>query len=171
MQVKVWDRFVRVAHWSLVLSVLGSWATHEGGGRLHEWLGYAALVVLAARIAWGFVGSGHARFASFVVSPAAGLAYAKKIPSHTEPRYLGHNPLGGWMIVALIVMISATGFTGWLYTTDQFWGDKLMEALHEWCANGLMLLVIVHIAGVIFSSRRHHENLVKSMFTGWKRGE
>jgi cytochrome b len=169
--VKVWDRFVRVAHWSLVLSVAGAWMTHEGGGRLHEWLGYAALAIVAARVVWGFVGKGTARFASFVVSPAEGIAYAQKIPSHTEPRYLGHNPLGGWMIVALIVMITLTGLSGWLYTTDRFWGDARMESLHDWCANGLLVLIALHIAGVIFSSRRHHENLVKAMVTGWKRSE
>jgi cytochrome b len=153
------------------VSVLGSWITHEGGGRLHEWLGYASFAIVAARVVWGFVGIGYARFSSFVVSPKVGIAYARKISSHTEPRYLGHNPLGGWMIVALIIMVSLTGLTGWLYTTDRFWGDARMESLHNWCSNGLIALIAIHIAGALFSSRRHRENLVKAMFTGWKRGE
>jgi cytochrome b len=167
--VKVWDAFVRILHWSLVVCVALAWVTHEGAGRVHEWVGYATLVIVGLRCVWGFVGAGHARFGSFLTPPAATFAYARQVVAHSEPRYLGHNPLGTTMIVALIVMIGLTGLTGWLYTTDRFWGDKTMESLHAWCANGLLILVVVHIGGVIFSSRRHHENLVKAMWTGWKR--
>ena len=73
------------------------------------------------------------------------------------------------MIIALLTMVAATGFTGWLYTTERYWGDPIIEQLHELCANGLLILIPIHVAGVIFSSRRHHENLAKSMITGSKR--
>jgi cytochrome b len=169
--VKIWDLFVRIAHWSLVTCVLTAWFTGHGGGRVHEWLGYAALAILLARIAWGFIGPRTARFASFVHAPRFTLDYAKKVLAHKEPRYLGHNPLGAWMIVALIVTAALASLSGWLYTTPQFWGDARMEHIHAFLANALIALVIVHLGGVVFSSLRHKENLVAAMFTGVKRAE
>ena len=169
----VWDRFVRVAHWTLVVSVLGAWLTAEMDGKaaaaLHEWLGYLALAVLALRLPWGWVGSRYARFAQFVRSPRETVAYAKAVARFSEPRHVGHNPLGGWMIVALIVMVMAAAGSGWLYATDRFWGEEWLEELHEALANGLLALVALHVAGVLFSSLRHRENLVRAMITGRKR--
>ena len=97
--MKVWDPFVRVAHWSLVASIVAAWFTKEA---LHEWLGYAALGIVALRLVWGGIGPRYARFRQFVLDPAATLAYARAVAARAEVRYLGHNPLGGWMIVALI---------------------------------------------------------------------
>jgi len=166
--VKVWDIFVRIAHWSLVVAVAGAWVT-EDFGAVHEWLGYAALIIVSLRLIWGVVGTRYARFTGFVRSPEATIAYAKQMLAFRAPRYIGHNPLGSYMIVALIVMIALTGLTGWLYTTDQFWGVKWMEELHEATANGLLLLIALHVCGVLVSSLAHRENLVRAMFSGRKR--
>lgn len=171
VKVKVWDAFVRVAHWGLVASVVAAWWTRHGGGRTHEWLGYAALAIVAARTLWGFIGPQRARFSSFVLSGPTTFRYAAKALKAAEPRHVGHNPLGGWMIVALLLMVSATGATGWLYTTTMFWGDERMETMHELCSNALFGLVALHLLGVLFASIRHHENLVKAMFSGRKRDE
>ncbi len=167
--VKVWDAFVRIAHWSLVAAIVAAWLTREGSGRIHEWVGYGALLIVATRVLWGFVGPPSARFRSFVRPLMETLRYANAALHAREPRHLGHNPLGGWMIVALLVMIAATGVTGWLYTTTMFWGDARMETLHEVCANTLLLLVALHVAGVAVASIRHRENLVAAMFSGRKR--
>jgi len=86
-----------------------------------------------------------------------------------EPRYLGHNPLGGWMVMALLSMVAAAGLSGWLSVTDRFWGVAWVQELHEALANALFLLVGLHIAGVVFTSLRHRENLVRAMLTGRKR--
>lgn len=171
--MKVWDLFVRLAHWTLVLSVLGAWLTAEADGeaakKLHEWLGYLALAVLALRIPWGWIGTRYARFSQFVCAPAQTLAYAKAVATGSERRHLGHNPLGAWMILALIVMVIAASASGWLYVTERFWGEEWLEETHEALANGLLFLVALHVAGVVFSSLRHRENLVRAMFTGRKR--
>jgi cytochrome b len=167
--VKVWDAFVRIAHWSLVATIVAAWLTQEGSGRVHEWVGYAALVIVAARVGWGFVGPPSARFRSFVRPLPETFRYARAALRAREPRHLGHNPLGGWMIVALLLMITATGVTGWLYTTTMFWGDARMEAIHEACADALLLLAALHVAGVLVACIRHRENLVKAMFSGRKR--
>lgn len=166
---KVWDPLVRVLHWMLVLSVLAAWLTQEGGGRWHEWTGYVALGVVAVRFIWGWAGSARARFAAFVRGPAATLAYAQQVLLHREARYLGHNPLGGWMVVALLADVALTSLSGWLYTTDAYWGVKWVEEVHEAFANALLPLVALHVAGVIFTSWRHRENLVAAMVHGRKR--
>ena len=165
----VWDWQVRLLHWSLALSVLAAWLTSEGGARWHEWVGYVSLACIAVRLVWGFAGSRHARFADFVQSPSATLAYARQVAAGSEPRHVGHNPLGGWMILALLLVAALTGLSGWLYTTDAYWGVEWVEEVHEVLAEGLLVLIALHVAGVIFSSRRHRENLVASMLHGRKR--
>ncbi len=166
---KVWDALVRIGHWTLVTGIAAAWLTRHSGGKWHEWLGYAVLAIVVVRLMWGFVGSSYARFAQFVRSPATTLGYSKQLFEHSEPRHLGHNPLGGWMIVALLLTITGVCATGWLFTTDQYWGVKWVEELHEGLTNVLLTLVALHIGGVIFSSLRHGENLVLAMFTGRKR--
>lgn len=165
----VWDAAVRILHWTLVLSVATAWLTRHSPGGWHEWIGYAALAVVAARIAWGFVGSGHARFADFIRSAPATAAYARDVLAAREARFVGHNPLGGWMVLALLAMVVLVGFTGWLYTTDRFWGVEWVEDLHETLSNILFAFVALHIAGVVFTSIRHRENLIGAMLHGRKR--
>lgn len=165
----VWDPAVRVLHWALVATVAAAWLTRHGGGAWHEWLGYASLALLALRLAWGFVGPPRARFASFVMGPAATLTYARSVFARREPRFVGHNPLGAWMIVALIATIAAVDLTGSLYTTDRFWGVAWVEDLHASLSNVLLALVALHVAGVAFSSWRHGDNLVAAMIHGRKR--
>ena len=169
--IKVWDPLVRIGHWSLVICVAVSWATGEGGKGWHERFGYAALAIIAVRVLWGFVGSHHARFSEFVRAPSATIAYGLRVLAGTEPRYIGHNPLGGWMIMFLIAVIALTGFTGWLYTTDAYWGVKWVGELHEGLASSLLVLIALHVAGVVFASWRHHENLAAAMLDGKKRAE
>jgi cytochrome b len=121
-EVKVWDFFVRILHWSLVGGVFGAWITREGDDILHVQFGYLVLGIVAVRIIWGFVGFRHARFVDFVRSPRETISYLRSIIGRREPRHLGHNPLGGWMILALLATITGICVTGWLYTTDAYWG-------------------------------------------------
>ena len=172
-EVRVWDPLVRIVHWTLVASVLAAWITSElesdAAKRAHEWAGYAALALVALRLAWGAIGPRYARFGQFLRPPAQTLAYARAVLALAEPRHIGHNPLGGWMVVALLSMAAAAGLSGWLYVTDRVWGVEWVEEVHEALANGLLLLIALHVAGVVFTSLRHGENLVRAMFTGRKR--
>jgi cytochrome b len=167
--MKLWDPLVRTGHWLLVASVAAAWLTREGWGRWHEWIGYAALALVALRVAWGRLGPRYARFSQFVRAPAATLAYAKRLLAGNEPRHIGHNPLGGWMIVALLATTGLCALSGWLYTTDRFWGDERIENLHEALAIALLVLAALHLAGVVIASLRHRENLIASMIDGRKR--
>jgi len=167
--VRVWDPVVRLFHWSLVACVALAWVTLDRLVDWHQPVGWVALALVAARTAWGFAGPRRARFAQFVRGPAATLRYARRALAGTEPRHVGHNPLGGWMVLALFAWIAALALTGWLYTTDRFWGDETVERMHEALAWSLLGLVAIHVAGVLVASRRHRENLVRSMIDGRKR--
>jgi cytochrome b len=163
---RVWDPLVRVGHWLLALSVLIAWLTRHSPGRWHEWIGYASLAIVAVRLLWGWRGSRYARFAEFLRSPRETLKYTHAMLCGREPRSIGHNPLGGWMIVALLVMVTLAGASGWLYTTDRYWGVEWVETLHDALANVLFALVGLHVAGVLYASVRHRENLIGAMFHG-----
>jgi len=167
--VKVWDPFVRVFHWSLAGLFLLAYATGDEIKNVHIAAGYTIAGLLTLRILWGLVGPRHARFSDFVRSPRAVLTYMRDVALLRAPRYLGHNPAGGAMVVALIVMLIGTCTTGYMMTTGSFWGAKWVEEVHEALANLTIGLVVVHVLGVLVASFEHRENLVKAMITGRKR--
>jgi cytochrome b len=166
---RVWDPFVRLFHWALALSFLVAFLTRHSSEDVHHWAGYAAGALVALRILWGVVGTSYARFSQFVRRPATVLAYLADMATGREARYLGHNPAGGAMVVALMGAMLAAAITGWMMTTDQFFGVDWVEHLHDLIGNGLLVLVLLHLAGVLLASLRHRENLVRSMLTGLKR--
>jgi cytochrome b len=167
--VRVWDPLVRIAHWSLVAGVALAWLTSEAGQRWHEPIGWFVMAVVAVRLVWGFVGGRAARFAGFLRGPRAAIGYAKHVVRGDAPRYLGHNPLGAWMIVALLLTLVAVSVSGWLMTTDAFFGSELTEEIHEASAEGLLVLVALHVAGVFYTGWHQGENLVRAMLSGRKR--
>lgn len=169
-RVRVWDPLLRLLHWSLVATVVASWLTRHSPGRIHEWVGYGALAVVVLRVAWGLFGPRHARFPSFVQGPGATRRYLADALAGRAPRYLGHNPLGGWMTVVLLLTVGVISVTGWMYTTDRFWGVAWVGNTHLWLTNGLMGLVALHVLGVLWTSLKSRENLVGAMVHGRKRG-
>jgi cytochrome b len=168
-RLRIWDPLVRIGHWTLVGGIAAAWLSRHASGRIHEWLGYLPLAVVALRVAWGFVGTTHARFRDFVRAPDATWRYARAVLARREPRHLGHNPLGGWMILLLLGLTALTAGSGWLYTTDRFWGVAWVDGLHRGSTNALLGAAAVHVAGVLLASWRHRENLVAAMIHGDKR--
>ena len=167
--VKVWDRFVRVFHWGLVASFVTAYLTGDEIEDLHIWAGYSAAALVALRLVWGFIGTPFARFSHSVKSPASVLRYLSDIVSGREARYIGHNPAGGAMVMALLAMLVALSITGILMTTPAYAHSEALEEVHEVLANGTLALVMLHIGGVILASVRHRENLARAMITGRKR--
>lgn len=168
LAVPVWDRFVRLFHWSLVLCISLDEFVAEEGETLHQALGYIACALVVARIVWGFVGSPHARFTDFVPTPARLMAHLHNLRHGVPEEHLGHNPLGGLMVLALMVMVLAIGVTGHLQGTDAFWGEEWLQDLHETLAEGLLVLVGLHVAGALVMSRLESTNLIAAMITGIK---
>ena len=166
---RVWDPLVRSLHWALVAAYAAAWATTVAFGGSHEAVGYVGLAIVGVRVVWGFVGPVPARFSSFVRAPPATSAYLRRVAARSEPRHLGHNPAGAWMVVVLLACMVALAFTGWLYRTDRFWGSAEVELAHRLLAWASVALVALHVAGVVYTSLRHRENLVAAMWSGRKR--
>ena len=178
-QVYVWDPFVRVFHWTLVICFTVAYLT-EDLLTVHVWAGYIVGSLILARIVWGLVGPTHARFSDFVYAPSTTLRYVRDLILLRAPRQLGHSPGGGAMVVALLLLLAATVVTGLIvYGGDQQAGPlagivsketgESLEELHELIANVTLAFIIAHIAAVIFASFVHHENLPRAMITGYKR--
>jgi cytochrome b len=110
--VKVWDPFIRIFHWLLVAGVITQLATAEDYKRVHVAVGYCIAALLALRIIWGFVGSRHARFRDFIYPPADILAYLKGLIQRRPKHYVGHNPAGGAMVCALLLLMALTALAG-----------------------------------------------------------
>jgi len=180
-EVYVWDPFVRLFHWTLVIAFTVAYVlTDEDVLKIHVWSGYVVGALVVARVIWGFVGPEHARFTDFVYAPGASLRYVRDLILFKAKRHLGHSPGGGAMVVTLLVFLAATVITGLVvYGGDQQAGPlagmftkefgESFEGVHELIANITLALVLAHISAVILASFVFRENLLRSMFTGYKR--
>ena len=181
-EVRVWDPFVRIFHWSLMLTFTVVWISGDELEVLHINAGYAVLGLVLLRIVWGFIGTQHARFRDFACSPAEVKGFLRDTFMQRARRYLGHNPAGGAMIILMLISLVITAVTGVAYygiedgagplamlASIPVAGEEMLEEVHEFFANLMVLLVVMHVIGVIFESRFHHENLIGAMLTGRKR--
>lgn len=173
---RVWDLPIRLFHWLLVASIAFAYISGQLGGNLIDWharAGFLIVGLVVFRLVWGVVGTPTARFATFVRGPAAIAAYLRG-----EWRGIGHNPLGALSVLGLLALVGAQAATG-LFTNDDIafqgpfadWvGKELSDRFHGWHAllqNGLLALIGVHVAAIVFYARVKKENLVKPMITGW----
>ena len=187
-QVKAWDLSTRLFHWSLAVLVLASWASAEFADSLidptlkyHRWAGYGLLILLVWRVIWGFFGPARSRFSRFVKGPGAALAYAREVWAGTPCRFLGHNPLGGYMVLALLAILivqSVLGLfvsardelaTGPLYKLidPQLW--RPVKLWHHFIFNRVILAVAgLHIAVNLYYQFVKREPLIRAMITGDK---
>lgn len=180
-EILVWDWPVRLFHWALVVLIVAAWATAEAGVMYMQWhmrCGYAVLTLLLFRLLWGLVGSGSARFGSFLHGPRAVLAYARAWFSRQPQHYLGHNPLGGWMVIVLLLLVGVQAGTG-LFANDHIFNEgplarlvsgdtsNLLTAIHKLNFNLLLAAVGLHVTAVLLYLLRG-ENLLRAMFNGRK---
>lgn len=164
-----WDRFVRASHWLNAALVLATYWLLDGGDDPHAWAGYVLAGLVVARIGWGFVGPGHARFADFVPTPARLFAYLRDIRgSHRRNQWLppGHNPLAALMVLLLMALMLLVAFSGWLQTTDYGWGEEWVQVLHERAADALLVAAGVHVLAVLGLQWYTGTPLVRAMISG-----
>src|SRR5258706_10465752 len=180
VSIKVWDLPVRLVHWAIVLLLVLQVVTGYIGGELMPWhalSGYAMLVIVIFRVLWGFAGSTHARFASFLAGPAATLRFAKRLFSREAVPQVGHNPLGGWSVIALIASLGLQAVSG-LFANDRaaFEGplaslvsldvSRNLSHFHRWNLKVLAVLAGLHVVAVLFHWMVKKDNLIGAMFTG-----
>ena len=126
--VKVWDVLVRIFHWSLVVAFVIAYLTAEEENPLHIYSGYAVLGLITFRVFWGFVGTRHARFTDFIYSPMEVVRYLKSLPGGNPKHYLGHNPAGGYMVIALLICLFVVTFSGLkIYAIEEGRGPLALE--------------------------------------------
>lgn len=164
----------------MVACFIAAWLTRDAPWLdVHAAVGHAMVALLLFRVVWGFVGTDTARFASFLTRPRAAWSYLRATLAHTAPRYLSHNPAGGWSVVVMIVLGLVLSVTGVMLMSAQFAIGALgagvaaaaglwLRPLHEVLAWSMLALVGLHLVGVAVSSRSHRENLVAAMLTGRK---
>ena len=174
----IWDLPTRLFHWSLPVLLLASWGS-EAADRmtLHAWCGYALLVLVMFRIAWGFVGSTHARFADFVRGPRAAWRHLRGERSMRD----GHNPAGGWSVLVMLAMLLAQALTGLLnaddvafsgplaHLLDGRWPDRI-ASFHDWNFDILLVVVGVHVLSVLLYQRAGTD-LLRPMLNGGRAAE
>lgn len=168
-RVLVWDIPTRIFHWSLVLCFVIAYLTSDSE-RWQLWhvsAGYTFGLLLLFRLIWGVVGTRYARFSNFVQSPKAIIAYMGSLLTRHPTHYIGHNPAGAWAIIAMLGLGLLTVLTGWASFND--YGDWIGK-LHEGIVNGLLVVIVIHVGGVVASSFLHRENLVRAMVNGHKQG-
>lgn len=183
-KVLAWDFPTRIFKWTLVALVASAWASNKFGGGMpnwHKWTGYAILVLIVFRLLWGFVGGSTARFASFVRGPGAALSYGLSFLQGRTPKYLGHNPLGGAMVIAILIALAAQAVLG-LYAGDD---DRLIidgplartvsnsavtiaARWHHRVFDLLKILIVLHVAANLYYAFVKREPLIKGMATGYK---
>ncbi len=195
-RIKVWDIVVRSFHWSLVFFFIIAYLSGDELDTVHAYAGYVIAALLIIRLVWGFIGTRNARFVNFIYGPSEVKRYARSLTTRQPMHYEGHNPIGGWMVIALLVSLILTTWSGLeaygveghgplatesslvsvAYANgDEGKGneqeeneDEFWEEIHEALANLTLLLVFVHIGGVLFASLMHGENLIKIMLTGYR---
>lgn len=168
-KIKVWDPVIRFFHWSMALSFLLNSFVVEEGESAHEWLGYYILGLLLIRLLWGFTGPENARFRDFFPTKRNVSQYFHQLVKGGEHNPDRHNPLGGLMIIAMLLSILITGVSGWVSSLDVFFGADWLEEIHEFFADITLLLVSVHIFAVTTFSWFGKHNLISIMLTGYRK--
>lgn len=194
-----WDPLLRLTHWGLAAVVLANYAFTKEGGSIHLAVGWAGLGLLVLRLIWGFVGPREARFTSFLPNPAAALRHLGALVRGRVPHYPSHNPAGAMMAYALWACLAVMIGTGLMMTGaspmrqaeleaavaagdwsalvedgDEGEGEEggakeVIKEVHEVVANLIVLLALLHVAGVVVESRAMGRNLVRPMLISARR--
>jgi len=166
--VPVWDAFVRLFHWSLVVGFAANATLTNPETALHHYIGYAVLGLVGLRLVWGLIGTRHARFSDFRPSFHGALQHLCDMATGRRHVHVGHSPLGALMIYNLLASLLVIGASGYAQTTLTFFGVKWVKEVHEVAVTWAEISVALHVMAVIGESRRLGVNLARAMVTGVK---
>lgn len=178
----VWDLPLRLFHWSIGISIIGSWVTIENGyEQIHMYLGYFIIGLLIFRIVWGFIGTRHSQFQNFFPTPSRLLPYLKTVFTDEARKSVGHNPVGSLMVFLMLTLVSLQAASG-LFTSGEIWAGpyssaldsdttKQIESIHHKLFDAILVLVALHIVAVFGYLLFKKQNLIFPMFTGKKDAE
>jgi cytochrome b len=170
----LWDLPTRLFHWLVVACLpLSWWSAETERYDVHEWLGYTIITLVISRVIWGFIGSRHSRFGDFIVGPGKVLAYVRGQGSASA----GHNPLGGWSVLVLLLLLLGQAVSGLFNTDDVLFSGPLyyaastgfrdaMGQVHDIAFYALVALVCLHILVVLYRQLRLKEKLLQAMLKG-----
>ena len=164
----VWDPLLRIFHWSLVTLFAANALFDDPEFPLHRWVGYTIGGLILLRLIWGFTGPRSARFSSFFPTRAGLIRQITDMATGCRRMHLMHTPLGALMIFNLLLTLCGIIATGVMMTTDAYWGVAWVETLHEALVTWAEVSVVLHLAAVLWESRRTGVNLPKAMVTGVK---
>lgn len=167
--VRVWDPIVRLVHWALATLIVVELFNEAGANAWHRYLGYAAGALVALRFAWGVAGPRYARLSSIARRAMQAPDYLRSRVTSDSQAYAAHTPPGALMALVLWGLTLLIGTTGWMLQLEAFWGDDVLQLVHAWAAYFLGGFAAVHVTAAIVTSVITRTNLVKSMFTGFKR--
>ena len=167
--IAVWDLPLRLWHWALAICVLAAWFTPTVYDRLHRIVGYTVLGLLAFRLVWGFLGSRYSRFRMVGIRLRAAPGYLWNLRRGMTGRYIGLNPAGTLMLVALLASLAVSTITGVMSVTVTFFGVWWVEDTHHYSSDAVIVLVVLHVVGVVLMGILQRENLIRAMITGRKR--
>jgi len=183
--IKVWDGGTRLFHWVLViLFSLSAYSAFQDKfgiyADMHRWSGYSVLTLVSWRILWGFVGSETARFGHFLKGPSATIKYAKSAFKKAPYRWVGHNPLGAWSVLLMLVLLLAQAVMGLYATDDMIFSGPLSDTIssslagtltgwHKTIGFTLFGLVGLHLLVIVLVAVRRDTNLVLPMISGHKK--
>ena len=167
--VKVWDLPLRVFHWALAAAVLIAWFSANVFDTVHEIAGYTVLGLISCRLVWGLIGTRHSRLRALVRPLQSVPRYVWRLARGQTGRYLGLNPAGAAMAVALLTLLAISTISGLMQISQRFFGVAWVEAVHTYSSNFVLILVVLHVLGVLLMCALQRENLVRAMITGKKR--
>jgi cytochrome b len=182
----VWDLPLRLFHWLFATSVVASWSTAQLGVSWMTWhlrLGNWMMGLVVFRILWGFAGPRHARFSNFLTGPRKIWSYAQGLTGAGRAiNSVGHNPLGGLMVIFMLMLVALQVGTGLFATDDITWSGpynpavssataRFLTRVHHLNFNVIWLAISLHIAAIAFYALVKKDNLIPAMLTGWKPAE
>jgi cytochrome b len=163
----LWDRTVRILHWSVAAAVFANLFIFEEGDDVHRWIGYSAIACVTARLLWGLRrDSGHARLRALPFHPRDFVRFFRTLFNRSAPSFDGHNPIASSIYVLIWADIFALAVTGFMMGLDRYWGEEWLEELHANISTVLKVLIVIHLAGLVFDSLKYRRHSWLAMIRG-----